>query len=598
MLEYNFDGKNIFNPIDNRMQEVIDTFVEFYGEENRNHISSQLNNAKIFFLGQVGYYGKNALSKTIECCFLNKQNEIIKKLLNKNNITDIDPLQFNYSLSTFNVYGTNDKYDVTTLMEGLGFFKQAKTLEEKDEIYQDIMHDSQAYGRFIEKVYKLKKAQQQIDDKKNKTISKLPLYLKSISSFNDLKNQYNNNIKQLLIDYGKNHNLKLNTNIQLFELENTIDAILSKNPFRYVNLNNVKNLLDFLGIEYERNDKDYEKILKNEKLKNILSDQDFYENFNRLKIERYTKEIENNVFFKDFIDNLIKNNNLYNVNKIVDSVVNFIFSNSNAGYVQMVSEGEKSYNLCVLPQAFDLNDALLLHEFTHIVETDFYRDENGELNYKVGFIEATLKETKENYDVKEMVKNKLQNSIEDDNEENQIDEDEINTYFNEVVTDYLACKIYNIFREKNRPIGLREGQFLSSYSLAFPLIQGFLEDNLEEIKACRISSDSNAFRKLIGEDCYRKIAINLYKFKQIINKNNFSNMDILKNIARKTNLDINNLYDCFKYDCNWTEDEKTIINICKEIDEVEKIVKLRKKFDQDTKNKRNSNKDSLNHIER
>ena len=598
MLEYNFEGKNIFNPIDNRMQEVIDTFVEFYGEENRNHISSQLNNAKIFFLGQVGYYGKNALSKTIECCFLNKQNEIIKKLLNKNNITDIDPLQFNYSLSTFNIYGTNDKYDVITLMEGLGFFKQAKTLEEKDEIYQDIMHDSQAYGRFIEKVYKLKKAQQQIDDKKNKTISKLPLYLKSISSFNDLKNQYNNSIKQLLIDYGKKNNLKLNFNIELADLENIIDAILGKNTFAYVHINAVKNLLNFLGIEYDRNEDDYEKIFNNEKLIKFLSDEKFCDSFNNLKIERYKNEIENNVFFKDFIDNLIKNNNLYKVNKIVDSVVNFIFSNSSAGYVQMVSEGEKAYNICVLPQAFDLNDALLLHEFTHIVETDFYRDENGLLNYKIGFLEVTLKETKEKYNLGEIVKNKLLYQDEEDIEEDQIDEDEINTYFNEVVTDYLACKIYDIFKEKYKPIGLIDEQFLSSYSKAFPLIQRFLDDNLEDIKSCRISSDANAFRKLIGEDCYRKIATNLYKFSQVINKNNYSDLEILKNIARKTNLDINNLYDCYQYNCDWTEDEKTIINIYKAIDEVGKIVKLRKKFDQDTKNKRNSNKDSLNHIER
>lgn len=580
------------------MQEVIDTFVEFYGEENRNHISSQLNNAKIFFLGQVGYYGKNALSKTIECCFLNKQNEIIKKLLNKNNITDIDPLQFNYSLSTFNIYGTNDKYDVITLMEGLGFFKQAKTLEEKDEIYQDIMHDSQAYGRFIEKVYKLKKAQQQIDDKKNKTISKLPLYLKSISSFNDLKNQYNNSIKQLLIDYGKKNNLKLNFNIELADLENIIDAILGKNTFAYVHINAVKNLLNFLGIEYDRNEDDYEKIFNNEKLIKFLSDEKFCDSFNNLKIERYKNEIENNVFFKDFIDNLIKNNNLYKVNKIVDSVVNFIFSNSSAGYVQMVSEGEKAYNICVLPQAFDLNDALLLHEFTHIVETDFYRDENGLLNYKIGFLEVTLKETKEKYNLGEIVKNKLLYQDEEDIEEDQIDEDEINTYFNEVVTDYLACKIYDIFKEKYKPIGLIDEQFLSSYSKAFPLIQRFLDDNLEDIKSCRISSDANAFRKLIGEDCYRKIATNLYKFSQVINKNNYSDLEILKNIARKTNLDINNLYDCYQYNCDWTEDEKTIINIYKAIDEVGKIVKLRKKFDQDTKNKRNSNKDSLNHIER
>lgn len=596
MLEYNFEGKNIFNPIDNRMQEVIDTFVEFYGEENRNHISSQLNNAKILFLGQVGYYGRNSLAKTIEYCFFNKQIEKIKKLLNTN--IDVDPIQFRHLLFKFNVNGNNKKYDVMILMQGLGMFEKVQDEDQKNEIYEILKQDVQSYHKFLEKVYKLKKYYQQIEDKKDQVINHLPENLKSLSTLDDLKNQYNTKIKELLIDYGKKSNLKLNFNIELADLENIIDAILSKNTFAFVNINDVKNLLNFLGIEYDRNEDDYEKIFNNEKLIKFLSDEKFCDSFNNLKIERYKNEIENNLFFKDFIDNFSDSSKLFNFNKIVDSVVNFIFSNSSAGYVQMVSEGEKAYNFCVLPQAFDLNDALLFHEFTHIVESDFNRDEKGILNYKVGFLEVDLKETKEKYNLKKIVKNILQNQDEEDIEEGQIDDFKIDTYFNEVVTDYLACKIYDIFKEKYKPIGLIDEQFLSSYSIAFPLIQRFLDDNLEDIKSCRISSDANAFRKLIGEDCYRKIATNLYEFSQVINKNNYSDLEILENIARKTNLDINNLYDCFKYDCDWSKDEKTIINICKEIDEVGKIVKLRKKFDQDTKNKRNSNKDSLNHIER
>lgn len=596
MLEYNFEGKNIFNPIDNRMQEVIDTFVEFYGEENRNHISSQLNNAKILFLGQVGYYGRNSLAKTIEYCFFNKQIEKIKKLLNTN--IDVDPIQFRHLLFKFNVNGNNKKYDVMILMQGLGMFEKVQDEDQKNEIYEILKQDVQSYHKFLEKVYKLKKYYQQIEDKKDQVINHLPENLKSLSTLDDLKNQYNTKIKQLLIDYGKKNNLKLNFNIELADLENIIDAILSKNTFAFVNINDVKNLLNFLGIEYDRNEDDYEKIFNNEKLIKFLSDEKFCDSFNNLKIERYKNEIENNLFFKDFIDNFSDSSKLFNFNKIVDSVVNFIFSNSSAGYVQMVSEGEKAYNFCVLPQAFDLNDALLFHEFTHIVESDFNRDEKGILNYKVGFLEVDLKETKEKYNLKKIVKNILQNQDEEDIEEGQIDDFKIDTYFNEVVTDYLACKIYDIFKEKYKPIGLIEEQFFSSYSIAFPIIHRFLDDNLEDIKECRISNDANAFKKLIGEDCYRKIATNLYEFSQVINKNNLSDLQILENIAKKANLNTNDLYDCFKYDCNWTEDEKIIINICKEIDEVGKIVKLRKKFDQDTKNKRNSNKDSLNHIER
>ena len=71
------DGTNILNPIEGKMDKIIDAFVEYYGEEYRPRIEEKLKSAKIFFVGQniendkmktsiEKYYNKKADNLEIE----------------------------------------------------------------------------------------------------------------------------------------------------------------------------------------------------------------------------------------------------------------------------------------------------------------------------------------------------------------------------------------------------------------------------------------------------------------------------------------------------------------------------------------------------
>ena len=82
MLEYNFEGKNIFNPLENRMQEVIDTFVSFYGEEYRERVTDKLTKNKTYFLGQEE---SNSIENSINRLFKERVDDLSQKFTNSIN---------------------------------------------------------------------------------------------------------------------------------------------------------------------------------------------------------------------------------------------------------------------------------------------------------------------------------------------------------------------------------------------------------------------------------------------------------------------------------------------------------------------------------
>ena len=87
MAKINVLGTNIFNPVENKMQGIIDTFVEYYGEKYRDRITQKLNDAFYIFAAQIHsdfsvYEGFNSSLESL-------LNEYTKKLLNKKNLQEI-----------------------------------------------------------------------------------------------------------------------------------------------------------------------------------------------------------------------------------------------------------------------------------------------------------------------------------------------------------------------------------------------------------------------------------------------------------------------------------------------------------------------------
>lgn len=74
MDKIEIDGVDILNPIENKMDKIVDAFVKFYGEEYRSRIEEKLNNAKIYFV--ASHKGFGSLDKTIERYYDDKLTEV------------------------------------------------------------------------------------------------------------------------------------------------------------------------------------------------------------------------------------------------------------------------------------------------------------------------------------------------------------------------------------------------------------------------------------------------------------------------------------------------------------------------------------------
>ena len=61
MIEFKVDGVDIFNPIKDKMPEVIEYLVKFYGEKYREQITSKLNNAHFLFLPKENIYSTRSI---------------------------------------------------------------------------------------------------------------------------------------------------------------------------------------------------------------------------------------------------------------------------------------------------------------------------------------------------------------------------------------------------------------------------------------------------------------------------------------------------------------------------------------------------------
>ncbi len=162
-------------------------------------------------------------------------------------------------------------------------------------------------------------------------------------------------------------------------------------------------------------------------------------------------------------------------------------SGANLGYLSPTSKIKSMIYM------FDLNDEVLIHELNHALDMCILSisSERQTFSYACGFEE-------------------LDDSYADDpdfDENEEDDDDEIRKYegINEVFNDLIACKITDILHSKGESL-YGEWTFSSSYSRAFPLYEKFFEKYKDIIIRYRLSSKPLEFRKLVGEEIFDRLA--------------------------------------------------------------------------------------------
>ena len=63
MIKHGYENINIDNPLEGKLEKLIDYFVEFYGEENRKLIEERIHNTQFAFIDHSVELGIDDIKK-------------------------------------------------------------------------------------------------------------------------------------------------------------------------------------------------------------------------------------------------------------------------------------------------------------------------------------------------------------------------------------------------------------------------------------------------------------------------------------------------------------------------------------------------------
>lgn len=486
MLECKVGNINIFNPIEGKLDRIIEYFVEFYGEKYRERITSRLKNSTILFLGNTSLSGRYTTKNVAQSYFNGKLGELFSDF-EKNSgyqgiinfrVENIDTLI--QELNKNVIYNFNAR-TYLKILNSMGLVKIPRDISNdgykeffKENIDENLLKILKDELNKIKNIFDASKEEYELQLKQKDEVLNV---LNNIESgIQDVLTENDEKIQALIQNYIlKNFNRdisKFGEDKKKAYIEAFKDLIEKKTKFYTTyDKSNYIELFNFLGVKEEV----FENYLKNPKIRQILKDKDFLKSYWDINRELEYKIKENCVYLNETM-NYIKSLNFFPNPEILRFVLeDFIINNFGvSGYVFPMNINNNLHCVCLLNEYFDLDTSSLVHEFNHIVESDGLVDSTGKFKgFKTGFSGGALASDSE----------KL---------------------LDEIVNDYISLKVNKLMERDGFNVG-GAGYMPSAYSKVFPLLEGFIEENLNDIIACRMSSDPKAFARKIGEENFNKI---------------------------------------------------------------------------------------------
>ena len=78
MINCRVNGLNIFDPIDGKLDQIIEYLVKFYGEEYRQRITDRINNTTFLFVGEIDEQTKLSTFTDLKKYYYKQLNNIKK----------------------------------------------------------------------------------------------------------------------------------------------------------------------------------------------------------------------------------------------------------------------------------------------------------------------------------------------------------------------------------------------------------------------------------------------------------------------------------------------------------------------------------------
>ncbi len=514
MLSYIVDGVDVFNPIEGKLDRLIEYFVDFYGEANREKITSRLKNTTYFFTGEIGATVEHTTLNDLEEYFNKKKAVVAENLFKELGVESLENVSyFRLSKEPFvelakvvKDFKNNDteKYvkKEEKLLNLFVFLNFCNLLDENGEFGEYIekgvktFNDKETYTKIANLIIKANNLWNEKYKKEYLNIAREENKAKKF--FEDLEenakkiaDHYNDLIIDLITNYFINvknfteEELNKLDEDKLLEYVDTFCDILEKNEKFITNydINKRIKLFKFLGFDHGN---DYNEYLKDEKLKEILNDGKITEPYYRLIDNAFSEHSMFNIFYNDVIDRLNKDGIDEDEKNLYIPIYRYVMELSNDAawaYLFNKVKTDKIRYICACTNYFSLSTQVLIHEQNHIVSWGKFFKDKKIVNEKLGAMGKLL-----------------------------IDSPRL--LLNEVITDYFALKIYEKCKKDNFEVGAI-GYKPSGYSKMFMLLKGFIEENMQTLKECFISDEPNMIIEKFGKNNVKLLTTALNNFNKL-----------------------------------------------------------------------------------
>ncbi len=474
-MRHGLEGVNLYNPVEGKLDKIIDYFVDFYGEKYRDRIEDRLKNAIYIFTDR--YSGDNDKSLVVQY-FEYAKSKMIEAFEEKILVETGLHIEF---LSQ----------NIVKQMEILSSFKSKEFDDFEDKDFRflkqfDIFSTCEAIKSCFNDEDKKKEVLTQFEKIEN-------IFVDIFKTFNDaIKKEAKkfdrldkNEVEKIELNYRKKC-----INLFAYALSKTFEIKPNKES-KQVLVQRLPDMINYLSGKKIDKNKFNDILMLSERYKNASVD-NVCEVLNACKrkwrIFQEEKIAEIYILKGNLGEKLADiENNLILGGDTVKSIKDYILI-KNTKEIGFAVAGVRAQNpnkpisIMANNQYLRLSDDVIVHEMNHAVLTNASL-ENDVFTQKIGLSKLSI-------DIKK---------------EEQIYSNGIYTGLNEAINEYISQKIVTKMHKDNFRIGYNyETEVV--YRLAFPLIGEFIEENIDDLIEICMSDDITLIEKYFNKDDIENLA--------------------------------------------------------------------------------------------
>lgn len=583
MLDVRVNGVNIFNPLEGKIDEIIEYFVKFYGEQYRERITDRIKNTTFIFTSRkISPY--HTATNSVTTYYQDKLNYINHLLFSSiENYTPKFESKFKTPKDAYAVrYALDNNVFDYTVYDKITDMIETFNLEDPSYPLEDYAHTT--IDAWLNNCIN----RDRIDLCLNKIIDNYEMYykhlildfqeeqksaIKKLKAYDNLIEKVEEKLDARLYNIAEKYLLKRTPSLRLADKNtfqdcvNTLITLAQTGKEYFVENNDFANYeikimtRFFKAIGFDLGD-DIFIYQNNEQVLDYVFNKDLYDNILNAYQTNAIMACKANPYFNDVLKTIeslnVKGGNIY----LGSLALNFVFNNACTGaamwhYVDNVTNDLKF--VCIFPDAARISDNYIIHELNHVIESSLLNCDDEKLLFKTGFEVFETKFLNQDFSLDDLNASPTE-------EQRARRSTEI---VSEIINDYFAVQITQSLKNDKIVYCLgKPGR--SAYSACHGLFKNFIEKYKNKLIEFRFSKDPNGFENFVGKE-------NLDKMSRIcemlvVLEQNYDNFmwGVKSEISRKTNIPINHVLECYKQfiysEKTWSPETQKVINAFKEID--------------------------------